>query len=189
MPILGIMASQISGHLWAPEGAYDALATVTLSASTASVSFAGIPSGYKHLQLRMIARSSGSGGSFVNVKVNGDTTGSNYARHILFGNGGGSAGAAASTGSTITNIGKIADATDSASIFGTFVLDILDYGSVVKNKTFRSLGGYDANGSGEVDFNSILWMNSSTAISSITFTEYSGYNFTANTQFALFGVK
>jgi hypothetical protein len=33
MPILGIMASQISGHLWAPEGAYDALSTVTVGAT------------------------------------------------------------------------------------------------------------------------------------------------------------
>lgn len=190
MPILGIWASQISGRLWAPQGAYDALATTTLSANTASVTFSGIPTGYKHLQLRMIARSSGTGGSFVNIKVNGDTTGSNYARHILFGNGTGTPGAAASTGSgTITNLGKIADASDSASIFGGFIVDILDYASVVKNKTFRSTGGYDANGSGETNINSILWMNSSSPISSITFTEYSGYNFTANSQFAIYGVK
>jgi hypothetical protein len=44
-PILGIMASQISGHLWEPQGAYDALSTVTLSANASSVSFTGIPSG------------------------------------------------------------------------------------------------------------------------------------------------
>ena len=167
---------------------YESIETYTLGSAQSTVTFNTIPSTYKHLQLRMITRSSGSGGSFVNVKVNGDTTGSNYARHILFGNGGGTAGAAASTGSTITNLGKIADASDSASIFGTFVLDILDYQNASKYKTFRSLGGYDANGSGEVDFNSILWMNTN-AISSVTFTEYSGYNFTANSQFALYGIK
>lgn len=173
----------------ASTNAYESISTTTLGSAQATITFSSIPSTYKHLQLRMIARSSGSGGSFVNVKVNGDTTGSNYARHILYGDGGGSAGAASSTGSTVTNIGKIADASNSASIFGTFVLDILDYQNTSKNKTFRSLGGYDANGSGEVDFNSILWMNSSTAISSITLTEYSGYNFTANSQFALYGIK
>ena len=36
MPILGIWASQISGKLWAPAGAYDALATVTVPAGGAS---------------------------------------------------------------------------------------------------------------------------------------------------------
>ena len=45
MPILGIMASQISGHLWQPEGAYDSLATVTVGAtSVATIEIAGIPS-------------------------------------------------------------------------------------------------------------------------------------------------
>jgi hypothetical protein len=48
MPNLGVIASSLSGHLVppydGPYGAYDALATVTLSASTASITFAGIPS-------------------------------------------------------------------------------------------------------------------------------------------------
>lgn len=187
MPILGIWASQISGHLWAPEGAYDALATVTLSANTASVTFSGIPAGYKHLQLRMIARSSGSAGSFVTVKVNGDTTAGNYSRHLIVGDGS-NANAYANVG-TATNLGKISSALDASGIFGSFVLDILDYASVVKYKTFRSIGGFDGNGTGEVDFNSILWMNSASPISSITFTEVNGFNYTANTQFALYGVK
>ena len=30
MPILGVIASQISGHLFAPSGAYDSIATVTV---------------------------------------------------------------------------------------------------------------------------------------------------------------
>jgi hypothetical protein len=56
------MASQISGHLYdGPFGAYDSLATVTLSADAASVTFAGIPSGYKHLQIRAIHKPSTSG--------------------------------------------------------------------------------------------------------------------------------
>jgi hypothetical protein len=186
MPILGIIASSFRSAA-GPQGAYDALATVTLSAATASVTFAGIPSGYKHLQLRMIARSSGSGGSFVTVKVNGDTTAGNYSRHLLVGDGA-NANAYANVG-TATNLGKIADSSNSANIFGSFILDILDYASVVKYKTFRSIGGFDGNGSGEFDLNSILWMNTSSPISSITFTEVYGSNYTANTQFALYGVK
>jgi hypothetical protein len=186
MPILGIIASSFRSAA-GPQGAYDALATTTLSANTASVTFTGIPTGYKHLQLRMIARSSGSGGSFVSVKVNGDTTASNYARHLLVGDGA-NATAYANVG-TVTNLGKIADASNTANVFGAFVLDILDYGSVVKNKTFRSIGGFDGNGTGEFDLNSILWMNSSTGITSMTLTEVNGYNFTTNSQFALYGIK
>jgi hypothetical protein len=91
MPILGIMASQISGHLWAPEGAYDSLATVTLSANTSSITFAGIPAGYKHLQLR--ATWANSTGADTWMRINGDT-GSNYAAHYLNGNGSAAAGGA-----------------------------------------------------------------------------------------------
>ena len=188
MPILGIWASQISGHLWAPEGAYDALATVTLSASTASVSFAGIPSGYKHLQIRCIARSADAGAAdYLNLKVNSDTTGSNYARHLLYGNGS-SVNAASSTGSTITNLGEIASAGSTSGIFGAYVIDILDYSNVNKYKTVRSLGGDDRNGGGEIDFNSILWMNTA-AITSIQFTTYTGSSLAQYSQFALYGVK
>ena len=50
---VGIYASQISGHLYGgPYGAYDSLATVTVpSGGVASVTFAGIPSGYQHLHI------------------------------------------------------------------------------------------------------------------------------------------
>jgi hypothetical protein len=88
-PILtGVIASGISGHLtppWSPEGAYDALATVTLSTATASIEFAGIPSGYKHLQIRFIARSDYAGyADGIKFQFNGDT-GSNYSDHSLYG--------------------------------------------------------------------------------------------------------
>ena len=53
-PLPGIYASQISGHTFVPSGAYDALASVTIPAgqTATSIVFAGIPSGYKHLQIR-----------------------------------------------------------------------------------------------------------------------------------------
>ena len=88
MPILGIMASQISGHLWAPEGAYDALSTVTLSTTTASIEFAGIPTGYKHLQVRGFAQCNRAtyGTDDIKLRFNGDS-GSNYSYHALRGTG------------------------------------------------------------------------------------------------------
>ena len=51
-PILGIMASAISGNLWAPGKDYDSIATTTLGSSTASVTFSSIPSTYRYLQIR-----------------------------------------------------------------------------------------------------------------------------------------
>lgn len=186
----GVYASQISGHLWAPNGAYDALATVTVgSGGASSIEFAGIPSGYKHLQIRSIARNTTSGGNLdYAFRFNGDSSTSNYAWHRLFGDG------ATTYGQWNTNpvgqafIGITTQSTDTASIFGTAVTDILDYTSVTKNKTVRSFWGKDTNGGGLVGLASALWLNSSTAINQITVLPQSG-SFAQYSQFSLFGVK
>jgi hypothetical protein len=186
---VGIYASQISGHLYGgPYGAYDSLATVTLSSSASSITFAGIPSGYKHLQIRGIARSTRSdqNGSFANVIFNNDTT-ANYSWHFLNGNGS-SASALGRSSQNAIEVDRWATSLVTANTYGSIIIDILDYANVTKNKTLRYLGGYDGNGNGEIYLGSGAWLNSSTGISSITLTEGSG-NFTANTQFALYGIK
>jgi hypothetical protein len=81
----GIFASQISGHLYdGPFGAYDSLATVTLSAATSTITFAGIPSGYKHLQIRYSLTAAAPADT--TLKFNGDS-GANYSSHLLRGGG------------------------------------------------------------------------------------------------------
>ena len=60
MILPGILSSQISGHLFTLTGSYDALATVTVpSGGVSSITFSAIPqTGYSHLQLRTMVRSS-----------------------------------------------------------------------------------------------------------------------------------
>ena len=184
MPVLGIIASQISGHLWAPEGAYDSLATVTLSAATASITFAGIPTGYKHLQIRGIAKSAGSGTNG-DMTINGDT-GNNYAWHELGGNGAVAYTSASASRANIANVFDL-NASTNTNIFGASIIDILDYANTSKNKTVRTIGGTDLNGSGGVALWSGLWMNTA-AITSITITGRSA-NIAQYSSFALYGVK
>lgn len=181
MPILGIIASSFRSAA-GPQGAYDALATVTVpSGGTTSIEFIGIPTGYKHLQLRGIMRMS-SNNDGPTMRFNGDTTTSNYRMHYLQGSGSGTP-----TSGTIANDFYVPiTMPNTASVFGGFVIDILDYGSVVKNKTIRTLEGYDANGSGYVTFTSGLWMNSSSAITSIKMT---GTTMQQYSTVSLFGVK
>ena len=188
MPILGIMASQISGHLWAPEGAYDSLATVTLSAATATVTFAGIPAGYKHLQIRTLSRSASTASDADNLglQFNGDT-GANYATHFLYGDGATAFGNGV-TGDTKARTDHTAASLSAANIFGAGVTDILDYANVSKNKTTRALSGVDRNGSGIVMLRSAVWLNTS-AITSITISTVSGSNLSQYSSFALYGVK
>jgi hypothetical protein len=181
MPLPGILASQMTGHLSGPVGAYDALASVTLSAATASVTFAGIPSGYKHLQIRAMHLYTGTGSNMA-VTYNGGTFANSYS-HFLYGNG----SSATSSNDTTGPIISFQSGTTSTS-FCVAIYDLLDYASTNKNKTLRGLVGQDVNGSGIVGLISALGVNTS-AINSLTFTYTNAANFVTNTSFALYGVK
>ena len=185
MPILGIIASSFRSAA-GPVGAYDALATVTPS-GTGVVTFAGIPSGYKHLQIRALIRntSGGTGENSVLITMNSDT-GGNYATHRLTGNGS-AAGAQSYTSGTDIVPYFNPNAGNTANIYGVYVIDLLDYANTSKNKTLRLLGGVDFNGSGTVGLISGAWFNTN-AISSITFTSGGG-NWATGSQFALYGIK
>ena len=189
MPILGIMASQISGHLWAPEGAYDSLATVTVpSGGVASITFAGIPTGYKHLQLRSIARSNRTSQTFddLKFKFNGDTA-TTYRYHAVYGDG-----TSALTDTNTNNVigawgAGMAGAAATANNFAASIIDILDYANTNKNKTVRALDGLDNNGSGLVALTSSLW-TSTAAINSIEIFAL-GTTIQQYSSFALYGIK
>ncbi len=180
MPILGIIASSVLKVT----NSYESIATVNVSSNQATISFTSIPSTYKHLQIRAIGRTTGSATPTVVPKFNSDS-GANYYNHFIYGDGSSvSAGGGASA-----NAGVLAKDTLGANIFGTLVMDILDYQSTNKNKTVRTLSGFDGNGEGWVMFRSSLWLNSSTAISQIDLTESGGASFKQYSQFALCGIK
>lgn len=189
MPILGIIASSFRSAA-GPEGAYDALATVTLSATTASITFAGIPSGYKHLQIRFMGRSTDTGGDRIGQKIqfNSDTS-SSYARHQLFGDG--SSAAATATSSTTyiaSGLSELTAANAPANTFGVGIIDILDYANTSKYKTVRALTGQDQNStSGRIFLASGLWQSTS-AITSIVLAPETG-NYVQYTSIALYGIK
>lgn len=189
MPVLGIVASQISGHLFGPTGAYDSIATVTVSTATSTVTFSSIPSTYTHLQIRGIAKSArtGSARNDLIIKLNGSST--TYAHHQLYGNG--ASAAALVTASTTQGLLGIncVPSTGYTSQFGVVVADILDYASTNKNKTIRSLAGTDNNGAGFISLSSALWYATPAAITSIALTVDGGHNFEQYSQFALYGIK
>jgi len=183
MPILGIIASAISGNLFAPSGAYDSIATA--SGASATFDFTSIPATYTHLELRCILKDSRTGfnDSEQYMRFNNDS-GSNYAIHRLLGNGSSAVSEAGTSASSIA----IHDASSvQTSVFAATVIQILDYASTSKYKTVRILNGYDFNGSGNIEFQSGLWMSTS-AINRITFTPLTA-NYNANAQIALYGIK
>jgi len=187
MPILGVTASSISGHLIAPDtGAMFPLGMVQVGSSVAAnITFSSIPSTYKHLQIRAIARGTFAGNLVsMNYRINGET-GSFYSAHHLGGDG---ANPYAYAGSSATSIdfNDIASANNTANVFSAFILDILDYADTNKFTTIRGLLGRDFNGSGAIELNSGLYQKT-TAISSISFA-LGANDFAQYSQFALYGI-
>ena len=132
-PILGIMASQISGHL--SNTAYESIATVTVGAGgTSTATFSSIPSTYKHLQLRILARDAGGNGEF-KIEFNGDTTTTNYRKHNLYGDG----STASASSANNNTCAPLAYSGQTANAFEAVVIDILDYANTNKNTTIRTL--------------------------------------------------
>ena len=183
-PMLGILASQISGHLASPSS-YESIATVSGTGSSATISFTSIPSTYKHLQIRAIGRdSSGSSSNGPALVYFNNDTGTTYDSHLLYGLGS-SAGAAASN--SRNGLYWIGEFVGTSNIMGAVIIDVLEYANTNINKTVRSLGGFDSNGGGRIDYTSGLWRSTS-AINRIDITNGAA-NWTSDSSFALYGIK
>ena len=176
---IGIMASQISGHLSVATN-YESIATVAVTTAVSSITFSSIPGTYKHLQIRGAGKAVTSG-IWVTLKMNSDATSGNYYGHRLLANG-----SAVSFGNNAGSSAGIDFTTFYPTGPTAFVADILDYTSTNKAKTVRTLSGYDANGSGELNYMSGYWAGTS-AITTLTFGNTA--NFEQYTHFALYGVK
>ena len=164
---------------------YESIATVNVgSGGQATISFTSIPSTFKHLQVRGISRAT-SGNQYLKVQLNNDTA-ANYTYHEIFGTGA-SVGADKATAQT----GALAMSSVAGSVgsgfFAAIIIDLLDYTNTNKYKTLRDLDGFDYNSTGQIVFNSGLWL--STAVvnrldlipNASTFAQYSS--------FALYGIK
>jgi hypothetical protein len=183
MPILGILASAITGNL--VTGSYESIATVTVgSGGQSTITFSSIPATYTHLQIRGIAKNTVADYETKMRVGNGSAdSGNNYADHYLLGNGAATfANAQATQSSAIIGIEG-----NTTSNYSAYVCDILDYANTNKYKTFRTLNGVDKNGTGSIRLQSGLWQLTY-AIDTIELFHAAG-NFEQYTQFALYGIK
>lgn len=170
-------------------GDFESIATVTASGGETSLSFTSIPSTYKHLQIRGIAKANRT--TYVDdlgIRFNSDS-GSNYSGHRLYAFGAGSPGADGGGNQTQMNIGQIAGSTvNNSQGMGGVIVDVLDYANANKYKTIKVISGYDDNGQGGLQFASGNWRSTS-AISTITLLPLIGTSFNQYTSFALYGLK
>ena len=180
MPILGILASAITGNL--VTNSYESIATVTVgSGGSSSITFSSIPATYTHLQIRMLTATSNPSASMT-MNFNSDNSSANYRNHNLFGNG---STATSNTDGNAEYIGMQGSAMTTGP--GVQIIDILDYTNTNKYTTSRFLSGYDANGSGYVFYGSSLWMNTA-AINQIVLSRNTS-GFFEYSHFALYGIK
>jgi hypothetical protein len=174
-----------SGNLTAPgdvdPGAMIPIATASLSGLN-TVTFSSIPQAYEHLQLRAYLNNA-VGNISVSMQFNGDT-GTNYAKHIIYGDG--SAAAASGVATTASMTFHIYSG-NTSNIFSAAVMDVLDYANTNKNTTVRGICGWDNNGSGSVMLGSGLWVNTN-AVTSITFGAAGG-TWSSGSTIALYGIK
>ena len=160
----------------------------TLDGTTGSVTFSSIPSTFTHLQVRYSARSARTGqpNDKIYARFNSDS-GTNYAWHEIYGDGSNPY----SQGYAPDNMmfaGFVPAATSGSSMFGSSIIDILDYGNTNKFKTIKAIEGYDTNGAGLLSLRSGLWRSTS-AISTILFANYyTGANFVSGSRFDLYGI-
>jgi hypothetical protein len=188
MPILGIIASQISGHLTPPDtGAMFPLGMVSVgSGGAANIEFTSIPSTYTHLQIRGIGRTTAATTSTAFYAQFNSDTASNYNYHYMYADSTSVYSGGAPNEPNIYAF-RTTGASAASNIFGAGVIDILDYKNTNKYKTLRSLSGENRNGDGYVFYCSGAWRSTS-AITSIKLF-YSSGNFAQYSQFALYGIK
>lgn len=187
MPIQSIKSGTLSrstavGNAIILPGDFESIATVTVGGGGAtSAEFTSIPGTYTHLQIRCLTGSSNPGAG-MKIEFNSDTSTSNYRNHYVYGTGSGT-GAATDGNNNAWGIQG-----DGATVgMAGHVVDILDYANTNKYTTMRSLSGYDANGSGLIWFQSLLWMNTAAITNIKIIRSTSGFN--QYSSFALYGIR
>lgn len=164
------------------------LISTTVLGSSGSVSFTSIPQIYKHLQIRAVARTTASQvPDQLFIRANNDTTADRHGWHYLNGNGSSVTSGAGVTNETGVRMQMITGANATTNSFGAVIVDILDYASTSKNKTFRGLGGYTSATGSEIGLSSGFYESTSAITQLDVFGLFLAM--AANTRISLYGIR
>jgi hypothetical protein len=185
MPIpLGILA--VAGAGGGGGAAFEQIATTLISTTTASVTFTsgGAWDAYKHLELRVTGRHSGTFGGSLRLIYNGAAMGSSYNWHRLEAYDGSGPKSGYSANEHL--IGFLPGNSIASNVFGASIAQILDINGS-KNKTTRALNGMAATSANQITLTSGLYM-STTALTEIT-ASVVGLSFLTGSRLSLYGIK
>jgi hypothetical protein len=198
MPLLTTQSARgfgfSSGLATVLPGTFDLIETASVTSAVSSVTFSNLntyAADYKHL--RIVSHTLDnltSNNTWINIRFNGDTGSNYYYSNIRFSDGNTGGSMAATNNATLAALAATRDNPSGGdSSYGVVaVANIADYSSTNKQKSFVSWGSqYQSNG-----WTQGLWSGvwkSTSAITSITISPDSGYNFTANSRIYLYGIK
>jgi hypothetical protein len=156
-----------------PKKTYTQINSITLAASSSSVTFSSIPQNFRDLVLVLAGTSSTS--SDMQIRLNGDS-GSNYFSVIMYGTGSGS-GVSGSGNETFWGIGLINSTQTNA------IVQFIDYSATDKHKTALNR----ENNSSYVFGQAIRWANTA-AVTTILVQKASG-TFDTGFTASLYGIE
>lgn len=184
--MLNTLASIYQGGASGASPSFESIQTVTVgSGGASSISFTSIPATYASLQIRYLAQVTNSGYvDYYNILFSVNTS-TSYTQHYLLGSGA-TASASGSASGTTTYLNTYVQS-GTANLFSVGIVDIHNYASTTQNKTVRTIGGYDANGTGFLTLSSNLSINTA-AINSITLAPDHD-KFSQYSTFFLYGIK
>jgi hypothetical protein len=153
---------------------YTPIASITLGATTSSVTFSSIPSTYTDLVI-ITNGTMASGEESLAIQFNSDTA-SNYSTSFVYGSGS-SAISSRQSSQTKIYVGR-ASTENSTSIF-----HIMNYANTTTNKTVLARG----NNTSVIMLQCGLWRNTA-AINTINISSWGGFNFSSGHTFNLYGI-
>jgi hypothetical protein len=160
-----------------PTPTYIALATVTLGASAASVTFGSIPATYRDLII--VATATATQSTFGRMRFNGDS-GTNYFFVRMSGNG---SSATSTFGSSLgaAYLGEIAKSNTGAIL--QMNVSVMDYSATDKHKTLLARADAAATGT---DATASRWASTAAITSLLIFPDDGSW--TSGSTFSLYGV-
>lgn len=166
---------------------YELISTTLITTNTASVTFdvSSFAGTYKHLQVRVLAKSSTTPNDSVDLTFNTDTA-NNYSYHAIYGNGSSIGSESAINAPSCYSVAQLATSSD-ANQFGASIVDILDAFSASKYKTIRSIKGAPQSSGNLIQLVSGNWRNTA-AIASVKLTARAS-NFAPGSRLSIYGLK
>jgi hypothetical protein len=181
MPIIGIIASGISGNL-TPTSDFYSIQSNVLGSSSSTITFNSVPSTYRHLQLRVWASSSTLNAD-IYVYLNNESSSANY-QTIYWGSNGSNVPGGAQSATPGAYLGL--NATASGYPWAA-TMNIYDYKNTNAWKSMITNSGSDRNdtSTGTLYHHGSIWKNTS-AVSRVDVV-VAGATFVAGSVFALYG--